>query len=103
MTAPDQYGIFNRSVKMTFLPVPIKLESGTGAAICASLAMLDNFTYPADIFPSTRFYHEDLSEQPLELTSLPDGTPAVEACAEIPWPDSRRLERLCLQRAVVKA
>jgi O-succinylbenzoate synthase len=79
------------------------LESGTGAAICASLAMLDNFTYPADIFPSTRFYHEDLSEQPLELTSLPDGTPAVEACAEIPWPDSRRLERLCLQRAVVKA
>lgn len=79
------------------------LESGTGAAICASLAMLDDFTYPADIFPSTRFYHEDLSEQPLELTALADGTPAVEALAEIPPPDLRQLDRLCVQRALVKA
>jgi len=31
------------------------LESATGAAACVALAMLDNFTYPADIFPSARF------------------------------------------------
>src|SRR5262249_53227769 len=51
------------------------LESGTGAAICTALAMLENFTYPADIFPSLRFYHQDLADRPLQLTSLPDGTP----------------------------
>ncbi|HLQ46187.1 MAG TPA: o-succinylbenzoate synthase, partial [Planctomycetaceae bacterium] len=30
------------------------LESSIGASLCVSLAMLDNFTYPADIFPSSR-------------------------------------------------
>jgi O-succinylbenzoate synthase len=77
------------------------LESATGAGVCTALAMLDNFTYPADIFPSSRFYHQDLAERPLELTTLPDGTPAVEAFAEIPEPDSRRLDQLCVERAVV--
>jgi o-succinylbenzoate synthase len=76
------------------------LESGTGAAICAALAMLDNFTYPADIFPSARFYHQDLAEQPLELIALPDGTPGVAAFDSIPEPDPHRLEKLCVQRAV---
>ncbi len=47
------------------------LESSTGAGICTALAMLDNFTYPADIFPSSRFYTEDLAEEPLELVSTP--------------------------------
>jgi O-succinylbenzoate synthase len=75
------------------------LESATGAAVCASLATLDNFTYPADIFPSSRFYREDLAVRPLELTTLADGTPAVEAFGDIPEPDSRRLEKLCLERA----
>lgn len=77
------------------------LESATGAGICTALAMLDNFTYPADIFPSARFYHQDLAERPLELTSLADGTPGVEAFAEIPEPNARRLETLCLERAVI--
>jgi len=35
------------------------LESSVGAAICASLATLPGFTYPADIFPTTRFYARD--------------------------------------------
>lgn len=55
------------------------LESGVGARICASLAMLDNFTYPADIFPSRRFYAHDLADQELELTRGPDGAPQVAA------------------------
>jgi hypothetical protein len=66
-----------------------------------ALAMLDNFTYPADIFPSSRFYHEDLAERPLELTALADGTPGVTAFDDIPAPDAARLERLCVARATV--
>ncbi|MBH05141.1 MAG: o-succinylbenzoate synthase [Phycisphaeraceae bacterium] len=43
------------------------LESGVGAGILIELAMLPNFTYPADIFPSTRFYHQDLVSPQIEL------------------------------------
>ena len=77
------------------------LESATGAAICTALAMLDNFTYPADIFPSSRFYRQDLGERPLELIALPDGTPGVTAFADIPNPDPKRLATLCVQKATV--
>ncbi|MBS0262174.1 MAG: o-succinylbenzoate synthase [Planctomycetes bacterium] len=77
------------------------LESATGAGICTALAMLDNFTYPADIFPSSRFYHEDLAERPLELVSLRDGTPAVAAFADIPEPDPVRLARLCVEQCTI--
>ena len=44
------------------------LESAIGGAICVELATLPNFTYPADIFPSSYFYDQDL------------GTPAVTLC-----------------------
>jgi hypothetical protein len=78
------------------------LESATGAAVCVALAMLDNFTYPADIFPTARFYHQDLAERPLELTPLADGTPGVMAFDTIPAPDATRLEKLCVARATIK-
>ena len=38
------------------------LESGVGAGICAALATLPGFTYPADVFPSSRFYRQDITE-----------------------------------------
>ena len=38
------------------------LESGVGAGICAALAALPGFTYPADVFPSVRFYTDDITE-----------------------------------------
>jgi o-succinylbenzoate synthase len=38
------------------------LESALGAMHCLALATLPNIRYPSDIFPSDRFYHEDLSE-----------------------------------------
>lgn len=43
------------------------LESAVGAAHCIALATLPGFTYPADIFPSRRFYVHDLAEPEIEL------------------------------------
>jgi len=77
------------------------LESATGSAHCVALAMLDNFTYAADIFPSSRFYHEDLSDPPLELLTLSDGTPGVEASLELPEPVADRLQKRTLQQVVL--
>lgn len=82
------------------------LESAIGARINTALAMLDNFIYPADIFPSSRFYHDDLGCPPLELSRGPQGQPQVVA-ADVPGigaePDAERLEKLCRQRASLKA
>ena len=78
------------------------LESATGAALCVALAMLDNFTYPADIFPSSRFYHEDMSDPPLEFHKSPDGVPSIAAFQELPEPVPARLEELTLQNAVLQ-
>ena len=77
------------------------LESAVGSSLCVSLGMLDNFTYPGDIFPSSRFYHADLADPPLKLTPLSDGTPGVRALDELPEPVQSRLENCCLQRAII--
>lgn len=76
------------------------LESSTGAGICTALAMLDNFSYPADIFPSSRFYHEDLADPALELSPESE-TPSVKAFDVIPDPLPDRLEKLTMQTTVV--
>jgi len=53
------------------------LESSIGAHHCLALATLPNFHYPADIFPTERFYHEDLGQPAMalcapSLMALPD-------------------------------
>ncbi len=78
------------------------LESATGVAFCIALGMLDNFTYPADIFPTSRFYHEDLADTPVELSRSPEGVPSVRAFETLPSPHPARLERLCLDRATLR-
>ncbi|HUG92606.1 MAG TPA: o-succinylbenzoate synthase [Planctomycetaceae bacterium] len=77
------------------------LESAVGASFCVALAMLDNFTYPADIFPSERFYAEDLADPPIRLGRPNDGVPEVAALAVLPEPVAGRLERQTVERAVV--
>lgn len=81
------------------------LESAIGAHICLALATLENFTYPADIFPSSRFYHEDLGQPELELATGPDGSPHI-ACADAPGigaePNPERLERMTIARARIE-
>ncbi|MGD9857866.1 MAG: o-succinylbenzoate synthase, partial [Planctomycetaceae bacterium] len=78
------------------------LESAVGASHCAALAMLDNFTYPADVFPSSRFYHEDLADPPLELHHGPGGIPSVAAPKLLPSPVPERLTRLTREKSVVQ-
>jgi O-succinylbenzoate synthase len=75
------------------------LESSTGASHCAALAMLENFTYPADIFPSSRFYREDLSDPPLELVFADGKPPSIVAPRDIPEPVPERLKKLTVQQA----
>lgn len=78
------------------------LESATGSSHCTALAMLDNFTYPADIFPTEKYYREDLAEFPLQLTENEQGVPCVKAFEKMPDPDPKRLEALTIQQKTFK-
>lgn len=42
------------------------LESAIGASHCIALATLSNIKYPSDIFPTSRFYKQDLTIAPIE-------------------------------------
>ena len=64
------------------------LESALGSAICVELATLDNFTYPGDLVPSSRFYEQDLSEPPMVLTPRLTFEPLTDG---LPEPDPERL------------
>lgn len=78
------------------------LESAVGSAHCVALAMLDNFTYPADIFPSARFYVEDLADPPLELDRSAGGLPSVTASNVLPDPVPERLASRTVQQATLR-
>ncbi len=81
------------------------LESAIGSRICVALAMLDNFTYPADIFPSSRFYANDLATPELDLVPGPDNAPQVTA-NNTPGigaaPDPERLSQWTISRAKIE-
>ncbi|MFO0944526.1 MAG: o-succinylbenzoate synthase [Planctomycetota bacterium] len=77
------------------------LESSLGSSFCVALAMLDNFTYPADVFPSSRFFTEDLAEPDLQLCLSAGGTPSVRASSKagnpsVPVPS--RLDACTIER-----
>lgn len=55
------------------------LESAIGASQCAALAMLPNFIYPPDLFPSDRFFVKELGTPPLLLGCDGEGRPAMTA------------------------
>ena len=78
------------------------LESGVGAGICAALGTLPGFNYPADVFPSSKFYVEDITdrwiEQDEDCNVVLDETPGV---GFDPVPE--RLEKVTVMRAVVEA
>jgi len=74
------------------------LESAVGARHCLALATLKNFTYPADVFPSERFYEPDLGQPAIELAA-PGRIDATDApgCGAEPDPD--RLARQTIEHA----
>lgn len=78
------------------------LESGIGVRLCAALATLDNFTYPADIFPTDRFYRQDLASEPFRLSRSAEGIRQA-ACTDVPGlgvePDASRLAKWTVQHA----
>jgi O-succinylbenzoate synthase len=76
------------------------LESAVGAAHCMALATLPGFTYPADIFPSHRFYAQDLAEPEIRLSG-PSLVTALDrpGIGTAPHPD--RLERMTVEHAEV--
>ncbi len=78
------------------------LESSLGAMLCAALATLENFKYPADLFPFSKFYKEDITTSPLLFSS-----PWHFTLPEVPGvgtqPDKERMKRATLQEAAVTA
>ena len=75
----------NKLAEESEIPVWVggMLESALGVSICIALATLDNFTYPGDLFPSDRFYKNDLCKpenrysspyyfEPVSTNPIPD-------------------------------
>ena len=74
------------------------LESAVGAALCVELATLSNFTYPGDLFPSARFYEQDLGEPATELTPRNTFKPYT---GRLPEPNPERLAAQTVRSAAV--
>ena len=74
------------------------LESALGGAICIEAATLPNFTYPGDLFPSSRFYERDLCAPANELTARNTFAPFEGG---LPGPDPDLLERMTVRSAAV--
>jgi O-succinylbenzoate synthase len=76
------------------------LESGIGGGLSIELAGLDNFTYPADLFPSAFFYRQDLTEP--EMTLNQDCTFSLSTVPGTPYvPQAERLAAHTLRKAVL--
>ncbi len=76
------------------------LESAVGAAHCIALATLPGFTYPADIFPSSRFYRQDLGEPAIELSG-PSQVRALDRPGIGTAPQPERLSRRTLEHQII--
>ena len=71
------------------------LESALGASICIALATLENFTYPGDLFPSDRFYKDDLCKPENKFKS-----PYIfEPLNELPTPNLELLNKYTVKSA----
>jgi O-succinylbenzoate synthase len=76
------------------------LESAIGAAHCIALATLPNILYPSDIFPTSRFYVEDLGQPAVQHSG-----PAKFRASDLPgigaMPHPAKLEKMALERVVL--
>ena len=94
-------GLIHDMAKDAGIPVWVggMLESALGGAICIEVATLPNFTYPGDLFPSARFYHQDLCSPQNQLTARNTFTPFEGA---LPEPVPELLERMTVRSASVE-
>lgn len=76
------------------------LESAIGASIALALATRAGFSYPADLFPSDRFYADDLG--PLHLTKNEADAPCLMA-SEVPGIGIEPTEEWLQSRTIAKA
>lgn len=76
------------------------LESAVGVAHCLALATLPGFTYPADIFPSSRFYRQDLGKPEVSLSG-PSRIRALDEPGIGTTPDAEALTRLTVETATL--
>jgi o-succinylbenzoate synthase len=77
------------------------LESSIGAHYCLALASLPNIKYPADIFPTDRFFSRDLAQPPMEHCS--PGCFALPTCAGVgASPDLELLETATIDKCVMR-
>jgi O-succinylbenzoate synthase len=76
------------------------LESAVGQAHSMALATLPNIKYPADIFPTSRFYEEDLAEPGVELSGVSQMTLSNETGIGCE-PHPGRLRQLLVQEAAI--
>jgi len=74
------------------------LESAVGAAICLELATLDNFTYPGDVWPSSKAYAVDLGTPELVLTERCTFEPLT---GPLPEPHPERLAEATVNKETV--
>lgn len=77
------------------------LESAVGASHCLALATLPNIRYPSDIFPSARFYRQDVGMPPMQH-SAPSQFEAAAAPGVGAQPDPEALDRCAIERAVLR-
>lgn len=77
------------------------LESAVGANHCIALATLPNIKYPCDIFPTRRFYENDLS-----MPEMVHSAPSMFRARNVPGvgaePDPETLLKETLNNVVVK-
>ena len=78
------------------------LESAVGTATNLAFASLPAITLPCDAFPSARFYPEDITRDPLALSS-PGMMRPVDAPSPAFAPDPDRLARRTLRAATLEA
>ena len=74
------------------------LESSVGQAFSIALASLGNVKYPSDIFPSSRFYSQDLGEPELALHA-PSQVSALDRPGIGFKPNPKRLKELTRRQA----
>ena len=77
------------------------LDSAVGQSFSISLATLPNIKYPSDVFPSSRFYRQDLGDSPI-VFSGPSKMTASSKPGIGREPDPERLKRLTVAQAVIR-